>query len=151
MQRTFPISVIVMLAAFLAGCAATPTYQSSATEPGQAAILRAWSSGKWAFFTYTQIEKVDGRHLSIYTQTWPGSMVDPGVRVLSVAGTYAGMFGERDTARVELAATLKAGHIYLLKAERSDHLMTLWLEDEDTHELASEKKTSGTTRWIQWL
>jgi hypothetical protein len=39
----------------------------------------------------------------------------------------------------------------MLKAELSDKLMTLWIEDQDTRELASEKKTSVTTRWVQWL
>jgi len=151
MQRKFLISVIAMLVVISASCATTPSYQANATKPGQAAILCAWASGQWGFFTYTQIEKVDGQHLSIWSQTGPGSMVDPGVRVLSVAATYVGGFGGRDTARVELTATLKAGHTYLLKAERSDKLMTVWLEDQDTHEAASERKTSSTTHWIQWL
>lgn len=78
-------------------------------------------------------------------------MIDPGQRVMSVAGTYVGAFGVRDTARVELTATLKASHKYVIRASLNEKRMTLWIEDQDSHELVSEKKTSGTVRWIQWL
>jgi hypothetical protein len=134
----------------LMGCATAPSYQANATDPSQGAILRAWTSGQWAFFTYTQIEKVDGLHLSIWSQSGSGSLVDPGVRTLNAAGTYVGGFGGRDTGRVELTATLKPGHTYVLKAERSANLMTLWIEDQQTHEAASERKATSTTHWILW-
>lgn len=150
MWRRLLISVIGMLAVILMGCATVRSYQANATDPSQGAILRAWASGQWDFFTYTQIEKVDGLHLSIWSQTGSGSLIDPGVRILTVAGTYAGGFGRRDTGRAELTATLKPGHTYLVKAERNGELMTLWVEDQETLEVVSEKKTTSTTHWILW-
>lgn len=145
MQRTFLISAL----AILAGCATTPSYRASVADESRGATVRAWSSGTFAFFTYTAIERVDGQRVSVWSQE--RLLIDPGMRVLSVVGTYVGAFGVRDTARLELAATLQAGRAYMLKAELSDKLMTLWIEDQDTRELASEKKTSVTTRWVQWL
>lgn len=149
MRKTLLILVVVMLPTILAGCATTPSYHASIADRSQGAIIRAWSSGTFAFFTFTALEKVDGQRVSIWSPE--RLLVDPGLRVMSVAGTYVGAFGVRDTARVELTATLEAGHAYVLKAELSEKLMTLWIEDQDTRELVSEKKTSGTTRWIQWL
>ncbi|MFZ5531585.1 MAG: hypothetical protein ACOY4U_11135 [Pseudomonadota bacterium] len=138
-----------MPAILLAGCATTPGYHASFSDSGHAAIVRTWSSGTFAFFTFTALEKVDGQRVSIWSQE--GLMIDPGQRVMSVAGTYVGAFGVRDTARVELTATLKASHKYVIRASLNEKRMTLWIEDQDSHELVSEKKTSGTVRWIQWL
>jgi hypothetical protein len=149
MRKTLVILVVVVLHVILAGCATTPSYQASIADRSQGAIVRTWSSGTFAFFTFTALEKIDGQRVSIWSQE--GQLVDPGLRILSVAGTYVGAFGVRDTGRVEIAATLEPGHAYVLKAEFGESLMTLWIEDKDTHELAGEKKTSGTTRWIQWL
>lgn len=149
MRKTLLILVVVMLPMILAGCATPPSYQASIANRSQGAIIRTWSSGTFSFFTFTALEKVDGQRVSIWSQE--GLLVDPGLRVMSVAGTYVGAFGVRDTGRVELTATLEAGHAYVLKAELREKLMTLWIEDQDTHELASERKTSHTARWIQWL
>ena len=70
------------------------------------------------FFTYTEIEKVDGLRLSAWPQVSGGWLVDPGLRVLSVAGTSAGWSPERDSGRVELDVTLKAGHTYLVSVHK---------------------------------
>jgi hypothetical protein len=149
MRKTLLIAMVAMLPSLLAGCATTPSYHANVADRSQGAMVRTWASGTFAFFTFSALEKIDGTRVSIWSQE--GLLVDPGLRVLSVAGTYVGAFGRRDTGRVELNAGLKAGHRYVLKAQLSDKLMTLWLEDQDTHELASEKKTSGTTHWIQWF
>lgn len=95
----------------------------------------------------TEIEKVDGLRVS----TWFTLLVDPGVRVLSVSGTYLGLWGGRETGRVELKATVKAGHRYQVKAVRHGDLMTLWLEDEATQEVVSGKQSTHTTHWVKWL
>ena len=149
------ISAVVMPAIILAGCATTPSYQAKATNRSDGAIVRGWQSGTFMYltFTHTEIEKVDGLRLSVWSQTGGGWLVDPGLRVLSVAGTYAGGFGgvERYAGRVELDATLIAGHSYRIKAERSGGIMTFWVEDEEMHAAASEKRTTNTTHWINWL
>ena len=134
-----------------AGCATTPGYQAKAINRSDGAIISGWESGAFRFYTYTEIEKVDGIRLSIWSQVGGGWLVDPGLRVLSVAGTYVGGFGGRDTGRVELKAILKAGHSYRIKAERSGELMTLWVEDEETNEVVGEKRSINTTHWIRWI
>jgi len=149
MRSKLLISVVVILPIILVSCATTPSYQAKAINRSEGAIVRGWSSGTFAFFTYTEVEKVDGQRLSIWSQG--GCLVDPGLRVLSVAGTYVGWFGGRDTGRVELTATLKSGHTYRVKAERSGESMTLWVEDQETHEAASERQSTNTTHWIKWL
>ena len=78
-------------------------------------------------------------------------MLDPGLRSLSVSGTYVGAFGRMDTGRAELSAILEAGHSYQVKAERSTNHMTLWLEDLETLAVVGERKTVETNRWIKWL
>lgn len=145
------ISVVVMPAIILPGCATTPSYEAKVINRGDGAIVRGWESGAFVFYTYTEIEKVDGLRLSIWSQIGGGWLVDPGLRVLSVAGTYVGGFGERDTGRVELKATLKAGHSYRIKAERSGEHMTLWVEDEVMNEVVGEKRSTNTTRWKRWI
>ena len=145
------ISLVVLPTIILAGCATTPSYQAKAVNRGDGAIVRGWASGNFIFFTYTEVEKVDGLRLSIWSQVRGGWVVDPGLRVLSVAGTYVGGFGGRDTGRVELNATLKGGHTYRIKAERSGELMNLWVEDEEMHEVVSEKRSTNTTHWVKWI
>jgi hypothetical protein len=145
------VSVVVIPALILTGCATTPRYQAKAVDRSDWAIVRGWASGHFIFFTYTEVEKADGLPLSIWSQVGGGWLVDPGLRILNVAGTYAGGFGGRDTARVELTANLKAGHIYRIKAERGGELMTLWVEDEETNEVVSEKRSANTTHWIDWM
>jgi len=149
MRKKLLISVVAILPMVLASCVTAPSYQANVTDHNHGAIVRTWASGTFALFTFTALEKVDGQRVSIWSQE--GLLVDPGLRVLSVAGTYVGAFGGRDTGRVELTAILEAGHTYILKAELGDKLVVLWLEDQATHELASERKTSTTTHWIQWL
>jgi hypothetical protein len=145
------ISVIVLPIIILAGCTTMPSYQAKATNRSDGAVVSSWSSGTFMFFTYTEIEKVDGLRLSAWSQASGGWLVDPGLRVLSVAGTYAGWSPGRDTGRVELVVTLKAGHTYLVKAERSGEIMTLWVEDQETREVVREKRSTKTTHWIKWL
>jgi len=148
MWRKLLFSVGVMSVIIVAGCTTTPSYQATAGNRRDGAIVHGWASGQFIFFTFAEVEKVDGLPRS----KWSNSvLVDPGLRVLSVAGTYAGGFGGRDTGRVELNATLKAGHTYRIKAERSGELMTLWVEDEEMHEVVSEKRSTKTTHWIKWL
>lgn len=145
-------AVIVFPAIILAGCTSTPNYQAKATTRSDAAIVRGWESDGVISFTYTEIDKVDGLRLSVWSQTG-GALIDPGLRVLSVAGNYAGGFGgiERYTGRGELDVTLKAADSYRIKAERSGARMTLWVEDEETHEVVSERLTTNTIHWINWL
>lgn len=144
-------SVIVLPSLVLAGCTTTPRYHAKATDRTDAAVVRGWKSGGVMFFTYTEIERIDGLGVSTFSRE--KAMVDPGLRTLSVAGTYAGGIGgiERYTARVDLNATLKAGHSYRVKAERSGELMTLWVEDEEMHEVVGERRSTNTTHWIKWL
>ena len=145
-------SVIVLPTIIFAGCTTGPMYQAKATNRSDGAVVRGWKSGGFMFFTYTEIEKVDGLRLSARSKVGR-ALVDPGLRVLTVAGTYAGGFGgvERYTGLVELDATLKAGHSYRVKAERSGERMTLWVEDEEMHEVVSERQSTDTTHWIKWL
>lgn len=145
------ISVVVLPPFILGSCATTSCYQAKATNRSDGAIVHGWASGKFIFFTYAEVEKVDGLPLSIWSQVGGGWLVDPGSRVLIVAGTYVGGFGGRDTGRVELNATLKAGHLYRIKAEYGGDLMTLWVEDEEMQEMVSEKRSTKTTHWIKWL
>ncbi len=145
------ISMLVLSTIVLAGCATTPSYQAKAGNRSDGAIVRGLNTGQFIFFTYTEFEKVDGLPLSIWHQVGGGWMVDPGLRVLTVSGTYVEAFGGRETGRVELHATLKAGHTYRIKAERKGNVMTFWLEDEETQEVISEKQSTNTTHWIQWL
>ena len=151
MRSKLLITVVVMLPIILVSCATAPSYQAKAINRSEGSIVRGWASGRFAYFTRTEVENVDGQRLSIWSQVGGGPLVDPGLRVLSVAGTYTGLFGGRDTGRVELTATLKAGHTYRVKAERSGEIMTLWVEEQETHEVVSEKRSTNTTHWIQWL
>jgi hypothetical protein len=143
--------MVVLPTIILAGCATAPSYQAKAIDRSDGAMVRGWASGTFAFFAYAEIETVDGLPLSIWSQTGGGWLVDPGVRLLGVAGTYVGLFGERDTGRVELEATLRAGRSYRVKAERDGENMTLWVEDVETREPVSERRSARTTRWIKWL
>jgi hypothetical protein len=143
--------IALVLPISLAGCASSEDYHANVLNPGEGAVLRTWQSGTFAFFTYTEIERVDGVGLSKWVQDGRAGRVDAGLRTLSVAGTYVGAFGKMDTGRAEISATLEAGHSYQVKAERSDNQMTLWLEDLGTATLVSERKTVETTRWLKWF
>lgn len=145
------ISVVALSTMLLGGCATTASYQAKAVNRDDGAYIRGWESGTFLYWTltYTEIEKVDGLPLSAWSQVG-GVLVDPGLRVLSVAGTYAEGIG-RVTGRVELDVTLKAGHFYRVKAERSGERMTLWIEDEVGNDVVSEKRTTKTTHWIKWF
>ena len=151
MRRNLLLLIALVLPIALVGCASSEQYHANVVNSGEGAMLRNWSSGAFAFFTYTEIERVDGVGLSKWVQDGPGSLVDPGLRTLSVAGTYVGAFGKMDTGRAELSAILKAGHSYQVKAERSENKMTLWLVDMETSSVVSERKTVETKRWIKWL
>jgi hypothetical protein len=153
MRSKLLIWVVLMLPNILVSCATAPSYQAKAIDRSEGAVVRGWQSdGRFAFFTQTQIEKVDGLRLSGWSQAAGGALADPGVRVLSVSGTYASdLVGGRDTGRVEITATLKAGHTYRVKAECSGKVMTFWVEDGETHEAASERQSTNTTHWIRWL
>jgi hypothetical protein len=145
------ISLVVSPAILLGGCATTASYQAKAVNRDDGALIRGWTTGTFLYWTltYTEIEKVDGLPLSTGARVG-GALVDPGLRVLSVAGTY-GRGSGRDTGKVELDVTLKAGHSYRVKAERSGERMTLWVEDESVNEVVSEKRSTNTTHWIKWF
>ena len=151
MRRNLMLRIALILPMILVGCASSEQYRANALNASEGAILRNWASGTFAFFTYTEIEKVDGVSLSKWVQDGSGSLVDPGVRTLSVAGTYVGALGKMDTGRTEFSVTLEAGHSYQVKAERGESQMTLWVEDLQTSMAVSERKTVETTRWIKWL
>lgn len=141
--------MVVMLALLLAGCATAPRYQATVVNRSDGAIVRGSHVGGWfGDFTDVWVEKVDGLPCSV---RFNSVLVDPGSRVFSVAGIYAGWFGGRDTGRVELNAIVKAGHTYRIKVERSRELMTFWVEDEAMHEAASQKQSTNTIHWIRWL
>jgi hypothetical protein len=145
------ITVVMLSTTLLGGCATTASYQAKAVNRYDGAFIRGWQSGTFLYWTltYTEIEKVDGLPLSRSSQVG-GVLVDPGLRVLSVAGTY-GRGSGRDTGKVELDVTLKAGHSYRVKAERNGERMTLWVEDEAANEVVSEKRSTTTTHWIKWF
>jgi hypothetical protein len=151
MRSKLFISVVVLTTILLGGCATTTSYQAKAVNREDGAFIRCWDTGTFLYWTliYTEIEKVDGLPLSTGARVG-GVLVDPGLRVLSVAGTYGKGVG-RDTGKVELDVTLKAGHLYQVKAEYSEERMTLWVEDEATHEVVSEKRSTNTSHWIKWL
>lgn len=151
MRRSVLLMFALALPVILAGCASSAHYHANVLDASEGAMLQNWSSGTFAFFTYAEIEKVDGIDLSQWVQDGPGTLVDPGPRILSVAGTYVGALGKMDTGRAELSVTLEAGHSYQVKAERGENVMTLWIEEMKTSMAASERKTVETTRWIKWL
>jgi hypothetical protein len=155
MWRQSLFSVVVLSAVMIAGCATTPTYHATVVKRAEGAVVGSWSSqSMWrifSYYTYTEVEKVDGLSLSPWSQGWGGWLVDPGLRVLSVAGTYTGLAGARNTGRVEFKVFLKAGHTYLIKAERSGENIILWVEDQATQEAVTEKRSTKTTHWIRWL
>jgi len=148
------MALIGLMPPILIGCVTVPLYQASVTDPAQGAVLRAWSSGKTATFG-TFIELVDDRLLydglraSDEAQFGTGVLVNPGVRTLNVAATYWGGLINY-TGRAKLTATLESGHTYILKAERTGTLITLWLEDQETHEAVSEGITAKASRWIKF-
>ena len=156
MCRRDLIPFILTFAALLTGCAAVPPYRANVTDEGQGSLLRAWSSGKDLPLIYTCTEKVDGLllfdglHVSDTAQFTRGSLVDAGIRTLSVMATFErGLFNY--TGRAELQATLEPGHTYSLKATVAEEdRITLWLENDQTQETASERKTITTSRWIKF-
>lgn len=155
--RRLWMALIGLMPAIFIGCATAPLYEASVTDPGQGAILRAWSSVPegWARKSLgTCVEQVDDRLLfdglraSDKAQFGTGVLVDPGVRTLTVSATYWGPINY--TVRDKLTATLKPGHTYLLKAERTESLITLWIEDLETHEAVSERKTIKASSWVKF-
>ncbi len=146
-----------LMPAFLIGCVTAPLYEASVTAPAQGAAIRAWSSVPegWARKSLgTCVEMVDDRLLfdglraTDQAQFDTGALVDPGVRTLTVSATDWGPINY--TGRGKLTATLKPGHTYLLKAERTESLITLWLEDLETREAVSERVTVKASSWAKF-
>lgn len=157
MLRKLWIALFALMPAVLIGCATTPLYEASITDPAQGATLRAWSSvpeGLARKSLGTCVELVDGRLLfdglraSDEAQFGAGVLVNSGVCTLTVSATYWGPINY--TGRGNLTATLEPGHTYLLKAERDESLITLWLEDLETRELVSERMTVKASWWIKF-
>lgn len=151
------MALIGLMPAILIGCATAPLYEASVTDPAQGAVLRAWSSvpeGWTRKSLGTCIELVDDRLLfdglraSDEPQFGTGVLVDPGVRTLTVSATYWGPINY--TGRGNLTAIIEPGHTYLLKAERNETLITLWLEDLETHEAVSERMTVKASSWAKF-
>ena len=150
-----PLILATVLPAFiLTGCATTQSCSTTASDRDRSdkAVVAGWGSGWGVHSTHTRIEYVDG--LPPFRRPAGGclsgpSLIDPGLRVLSVSGTYHGWIGQ-DTGRVDLEATLRAGRTYQIKAEYSGELMTLWVEDEELHVAVSERRSTDTTYWINW-
>ena len=71
------ISVVVLPTIILACRTTTPSYQANVTNRSDGAIVRGWVSGKFMFFTHTEIEKVDGLPLSVWSQVGGGCPLKP--------------------------------------------------------------------------
>lgn len=145
-KRSIP--AVVMLAVVLPGCATSPSYQARAGNQSEAANVRRLTLAGFIDQTIAELEKVDGSPcpgVSDYV------LVDAGLRTLDVVGNRYGVFGARDRGRAELKVTAKAGHTYLIRVELNGRTMTFWTEDADTHEATSERQSTTTTHWINWL
>jgi hypothetical protein len=142
------ISAVVMPAILLAGCTTTPGYQTHAANKSEAAAVRRVTFRGFADQTIVELEKVDGLPCPMLSDP---VLIDPGSRILNVVGNYHGVFGVQERGRVELNATVRAGHTYRIRVERNGRIMTFWVEDEEAHEAVSEKRSTTTTHWIKWL
>jgi hypothetical protein len=155
--RMLWIALVCLLPAFLIGCATAPLYEASVTAPDQGAVIRAWNSvpeGLARKSLGTCVEMVDGRALfdglraTDQAQFGAGALVDPGLRTLTVSATYWGPVNY--TGRGKLTVTLKPGHTYLLKAERSESVISVWLEDMETQEVVSERISVNASSWVKF-
>ena len=113
----------------------------------QVAVLR--NSGPWFVWPgqnqlYARLKGVDR---APSTTRGRSHEVDPGERVLTVSGLYCcRAWRMLDTGEVDLETTLLAGHVYLVRNTFNDGVMTFWVEDESTHELVSERRSTKTTQ-----
>jgi hypothetical protein len=140
---------MLLLLLALAGCAGVPEvpiYHAAATSPQQGATVRGqWSWATWRPFV--TIIKIEGLRTDPWAPPNPTFLVDPGTRTLTVGGHKTGFLDPKDylTGTVELKATLMAGRSYIVRFEIDEMLMTFWVEDEATHEMASEKCSTNAT------
>lgn len=142
------MSLVIIPAVVLAGCATGPTYKSSVhstNDGGQVSgsnKINIWSGVGAAVC----LQRVDGCRLSGWNRSPADTvLVDPGVRVLTVYGVYSGVFTDRVAENVELKAALQAGHAYQLQFERKENLMIFWVEDVTTHVEVSERQSTNAT------
>lgn len=143
------VMLLLLILLALAGCAVVPEvpiYRATASTPQQGAVVRGqWSWATWRPFV--TIYKIEGLRTDPWAPPNPNFLVDPGTRTLTVAGHKSGFLDPKGylTGTVELKATLMAGRSYVVRFEIDEMLMTFWVEDETTHEMASEKYQTNAT------
>ena len=138
MSKQLHLSLVIISAVVLVGCANTPSYHATALSKSDGAVVRGyWSWASW--HPYVFIDKVDGRETSRRTPHGP-ILVDAGVRNLTVSATHFDRLGH-----AELQARLQAGHAYQVQLEQNGKLMTFWVEDVKTHETVSERQSTNST------
>ena len=121
------------------GCR-TPEYRATVTSSAEGAIIHrvpihhSFQRGGLC----PVLDRIDGNRLFNPAPV----LVDPGERVISVSSSQFWTIIFVDNADVKLKAMLRAGHEYEPKAERKGDEVTFWVEDADTHELASDRQTA---------
>jgi len=113
----------------------------------EAAVVR--NTGPWFVWPgqnqlYAHLERIDRAPSATRGRSHE---VDPGERVLTVGGRYCcRAWRMLDIGEVDLETTLLAGHVYLVRNTFGDGVMTFWIEDELTHQLVSERRSTKTTQ-----
>jgi hypothetical protein len=139
------LSLVIVSAVVLAGCAAGPQYRATARSPIEGAQVYGSTTPSLLLTTDLMVLCVDGVRVS----SWQGRgaypvLVDPGLRMLTVLGVYLRPFS-RGEGQVELKAMLQAAHAYQIQLARKETLLTFWVEDVTTHDEASDRQTTNAS------
>lgn len=144
-SRQWAIQWIFVPLVVLIGCQG-PNYKAVVTSPDAGAIVRAQQRNDHDQVRITvSIERVDGHYRYPGGRPAPLSsvLVDPGMRTLTVVGWEESkkMF-YLDQSTANLQVTLRAGHVYAVKAERNGDEMIFWVEDEEDAGWVGDRQTA---------
>ncbi len=131
---------IVIAAVVVVGCATEPGYNASASNRIDAARVTALAGRP--FFLMTTLERVDGVPIK-HSQhgTFASVLVDPGERKLTVMSSFPSSPFKGKRADAELTATLMPGHSYKLRAEKTNGLVAIWVEEAKAKKLVGVRQT----------